>query len=91
MAARLLKNPLVEITDKEAVTLAAALKDVMALHSINVSPSTLAYVKLLGAAAMIYGPRVGFYAAAVKAEKEAKKQQGQMPGPIMSPQPSQVM
>lgn len=73
MAAQFFKNPLLAIEDGEALSLAAALKDVMALHSINVSPSTLAYLKLIGAVGMIYGPRVGLMMAAMKAEKAQKK------------------
>lgn len=71
MAARLFKNPMLEISESEATTLAAALQDVMALHSINVSPSTLAYIKLIGAVGMIYGPRIAIYQAAVAAQKKA--------------------
>jgi len=73
MAAQLFKNPTIEITDKEAKSLASALKDVMAVHSINVSPSTLAYVKLIAAVGAIYGPRVALYSAAKAAEKAAMK------------------
>lgn len=73
MAAQLLKNPLLEITDKEAKQLASALKDIMAVHSINVSPSTLAYAKLIGAVGMIYGPRVAMMTAAKAAERKAKE------------------
>lgn len=75
MAARFFKNPLLEISQDEAVTLAAALKDIMALHSINVSPSTLAYIKFIGAIGMIYGPRIALIQAAKAAEKKAKQPQ----------------
>lgn len=51
------KNPLLAITEKEAQALAKALIDVMAFHSIEINPATLAYVKLIGAIAMIYGSR----------------------------------
>lgn len=70
MAARFFKNPLLEISQDEAVTLAAALKDIMALHSINVSPSTLAYIKFVGAIGMIYGPRIALMQAAKSAAKK---------------------
>lgn len=73
MAARFFKNPLLEISQDEAVTLAAALKDIMALHSINVSPSTLAYIKFVGAIGMIYGPRI----ALIQAAKAAAKKEAQ--------------
>lgn len=73
MAAKLLKNPLLEITENEAMTLAAALQDVMALHSINISPSMLAYLKLVGAVGMIYGPRIALYQAAMAAQKKAQQ------------------
>lgn len=57
MLALITKNPVWMITEKEAQTLAKALIDVMAFHSIDINPATLAYVKLLGAIAMIHGSR----------------------------------
>lgn len=57
MIALVTKNPIWIISEKEASALAKALVDVMAYHSIDINPATLAYVKLIGAIAMIHGSR----------------------------------
>jgi hypothetical protein len=73
MLAAVTKNPLWEISDKESKTLAEALKNIMAFHSISISPQYLAYFQLLAAVATIYGPRLAIIMAANKAEREAKR------------------
>lgn len=73
MLAAITKNPLWEISDKEAKTLAEALKNIMAFHSINIAPQYLAYFQLMAAVATIYGPRLALVMAANKAEREAKR------------------
>lgn len=73
MLAAVTKNPLLEISEKEAKSLAESLKNVMLYHSINISPSTMAYIQLLGVCFAVYGPRVAMILAAKKAERDAMR------------------
>jgi hypothetical protein len=61
----------VEISQQEAESLALALKNVMAHHSINIAPATLAYIQLVGVCLALYGPRIAIIMAAKRAEREA--------------------
>lgn len=74
MLARLLKNPLLEISQQEAESLTVALKNVMVHHNINISPQTVAYIQFIGVCLAIYGPRLAIIMAAKKAEREANMQ-----------------
>lgn len=71
MLAVITKNPIWAIDDKAAEALANALMDVMSHHSINVNPATLAYMKLIGIAAAIYGPKI----MVVKMQNDQKKKE----------------
>lgn len=63
------KNELFNITNDEAKKLAQATKNVLALHNLNVSPSTMAYVQLIGVSLAIYAPRFAMYQQIAKMEK----------------------
>ena len=71
MLALATKNPIWIISEGEAKSLASALKDVMMMHSINIDPRTLAYVKLLGVIAMLYGPKFFYLAQEAKQRRDA--------------------
>lgn len=71
IVAKLTKNPLFEISQNEGESLAQAIKDVMVFHHINISPSTIAYIKLIGALIAVYAPRVALTMAAMKAQRES--------------------
>jgi hypothetical protein len=71
--AKLTKIPMLEISLKEAESLALAVKNVLVHHKINISPSTLAYVQLIGVCLAVYGPRLMFVMAVKKAEADANK------------------
>lgn len=85
MLAMFAKNPLLEITQDEAKKLATASKQVMALHSINLNPSTVAYLQLLGVCVAIYGPRFAIYQQQLKIQREQQKQAAAMPNVNMQP------
>lgn len=90
MLALFLKEETFIIKDDEAKKLAQALKNVMALHSLNISPSAVAYIQLLGICAAIYGPR--FMALKFKAElKRAQSKAGQAPSQPASNAPTVEM
>lgn len=71
MLALVTKNPVWNIEEKAAESLAAALLDVMSHHSINIDPASMAYMKLAGVCAMIYGPKL----LVLKQQSDAKKRQ----------------
>lgn len=80
MLALITKNPIWNITEKEATSLASALLDVMAYHQISINPATLAYIKLIGAIAAIHGSRVMvIQMAAAKAKREEAARTVDMP------------
>lgn len=67
------KNPMWEISDKEARTLAESLKNIMQYHSISIDPKKLVWIQFAFVVLGIYGPRLGIMLAAKKAEREANK------------------
>jgi len=71
-AALLTKNELLNITQKEAGDLAAALKEIAKHHQITIDPKTQAYAELAIVAGMIYTPRV---LLTMQAKKQAKAAQ----------------
>lgn len=73
MLAAVTKNPLWEISDKEARSLAESLKNIMQYHSISIDPAKLVWIQFLFICAGIYGPRVAIILAANKAERDANK------------------
>lgn len=81
MAAVALKNPIIEISRSQADQLAIALSDVMKQYSINVNPAALAWIKLIGISATIYGPKI-LLTNAIKAEQRKTAQ----PAPVAAPQ-----
>lgn len=81
LAAMFFKSPFIEISLDEAKKLAHAAKNVLALHNINVSPATLAYIQLVGVLAAIYGPRFAMYQMHLKMVQEQAKQKAANPEP----------
>jgi hypothetical protein len=79
MLAMVTKNPVWIIEPKAAESLAAALLDVMSYHSINVNPATVAYMKLLGICAAIYGPKLLVLKAAADQRKKEQNRTVDMP------------
>ena len=73
MAAVALKNPLIEISRTEADSLAMALSDVMKQYTINVSPTAMAWAKLIGVSAAVYGPKLMLTAAAKATTRNAQQ------------------
>lgn len=71
--ANLTKNPLLNISQKEAESLALAIKNLLVFHKISLSPSTVAYIQFIGACLAIYGPRLMIIVAAKKAQKDQEK------------------
>lgn len=58
IAAIALKNPDIAISDEQGEHLAVAIRDVMVHYQIPISPQTLAWLKLGGVGAAIYGPKI---------------------------------
>jgi hypothetical protein len=59
-----------EIGDEEAKILAPAMADFSREYGVSVSPKAAATVQLLGALAMVYGPRVAHTMASARAAKK---------------------
>lgn len=68
------KQPAMQLSDDEAKKLAQAVKNVLKHHQINIAPSTLAYVQLIGVAAVIYTPRFALIMAMQKMKAEQAQQ-----------------
>lgn len=77
MLALLLKEESILISEAEAKSLAKALKNVLAFHSISMSPQSLAYLQLAGCAAIIYGPKIMLVNAKSKMRREQARQAAQ--------------
>lgn len=78
LAAMFFKNELFAISNDEAKKLAHATKNVLALHNLNVSPSTLAYLQLIGVCIAIYGPRFAIYQQMAKLEKAKRDEENRI-------------
>lgn len=78
LAAMFFKNELLAISNDEAKKLAHATKNVLALHNLNVSPSTLAYLQLIGVCIAIYGPRFAIYQQMAKLEKAKRDEENRI-------------
>lgn len=87
IAALLLKSPIIAINDVQGQELAIAIKDLAAQYDIKPNPKTMAWIKMAGVSAMVYGPKLMLVAQAQKLERE--KRQSQKPAfmPDMQPAP----
>jgi RecB family exonuclease len=65
-----------EIDDGQSQQLALAMSDVIKLHKLDVlvSPKTMAYVKLAGVGAAVYGPKLMISFAMLRQRRLQKKQ-----------------
>lgn len=68
-AAAAIRNPVWELGQEEAHNLAVALAAVQAQYALTLDPKTEAWVKLLGVAGSVYGPRVMVSAMMRKSEQ----------------------
>lgn len=70
--AMITKQPLLEISETEAKTLAAAIKNVAQYHSIKIDPKYAAYGQLLVGCAAVYGPKIYLISKLPRAPKKEK-------------------
>lgn len=81
IAALVLKNPTIVITDDEGTKLAQALKNLGAQYNVNPNPAVMAWLQLAGVSVAIYGPRIALAVAARKATEAQQKARQQSPIP----------
>lgn len=78
LAAMFFKNELFNVSNDEAKKLAHATKNVLALHNLNVSPSTMAYLQLIGVCIAIYGPRFALYQQVLKMQRAKQAEENRL-------------
>jgi hypothetical protein len=69
--AKALKAPELAVDMDGARTLAKGIKGMMAQYSVNISPKMLAFYQLMGACAVVYGPRLFLIADRKSKERAA--------------------
>lgn len=82
MAALMLRSPELVISKDEATKLAEALRNLMQYYSITPDPRVMAWLQLIGVAAVIYGPRAVLMSQRARAAR-AQRERGAVP-PSMS-------
>ena len=88
IAAKVLRAPELMLSMDEAKSLAKAIKKILALYPVNISPKAMAFYQLMAAASMIYVPRLLMITARKSKEAATKKQQRPTGG--LPPNPSAV-
>lgn len=87
IAGLLLKSNIPVINDVQGKELAIAIRDLAAQYDIKPNPRTMAWLKMAGVSAMVYGPKIMLVAQQQKMEREKRHAQQRAGMPPMQPAP----